>query len=82
MISESRLSFDMLTRSDVVENALELGRDCLGSIHYFDVPVADEQGAPFTMKNAVCMHKRITASSGCTTNSAPGCSMSAGRAVW
>jgi primary-amine oxidase len=41
----------------VLANALELGCDCLGGIHYFDIPAADEQGAPFTMKNAVCMHE-------------------------
>jgi primary-amine oxidase len=38
-------------------NALELGCDCLGNIHYFDIPAADEMGAPFVMKNAVCMHE-------------------------
>jgi primary-amine oxidase len=27
-------------------NALELGCDCLGHIHYFDVPVADDYGQP------------------------------------
>jgi primary-amine oxidase len=38
-------------------NALELGCDCLGNIHYFDIPFADDSGAPFIMKNAVCMHE-------------------------
>lgn len=38
-------------------NALELGCDCLGHIHYFDVPVADDMGAPTVMKNAICMHE-------------------------
>ncbi len=38
-------------------NALELGCDCLGHIHYFDVPVADDLGRPMPMKNAVCMHE-------------------------
>jgi primary-amine oxidase len=41
----------------MLANALELGCDCLGNIHYFDIPAADETGAPFTMKNAVCMHE-------------------------
>lgn len=41
----------------MLANALELGCDCLGNIHYFDIPAADEQGKPFTMKNAVCMHE-------------------------
>jgi primary-amine oxidase len=38
-------------------NALELGCDCLGHIHYFDVPVADDHGVPMVMKNAICMHE-------------------------
>ncbi|QCI69199.1 primary-amine oxidase [Phreatobacter stygius] len=38
-------------------NALELGCDCLGHIHYFDIPVADDTGKPFVMKNAVCLHE-------------------------
>jgi primary-amine oxidase len=38
-------------------NSLELGCDCLGAIHYFDVEMATEQGEPYTMTNAVCMHE-------------------------
>lgn len=38
-------------------NALQLGCDCLGTIHYFNVPAADDHGAPFVMENAVCMHE-------------------------
>jgi primary-amine oxidase len=38
-------------------NALELGCDCLGNIHYFSVPAADSRGAPFLMQNAICMHE-------------------------
>ncbi|HRK20110.1 MAG TPA: primary-amine oxidase [Hyphomicrobiaceae bacterium] len=38
-------------------NALELGCDCLGQIHYFDVPAADDMGNPMLMKNAICMHE-------------------------
>lgn len=38
-------------------NALELGCDCLGQIHYFDVAAADDAGNPFVMKNAICMHE-------------------------
>ncbi|MCM2397013.1 primary-amine oxidase [Rhizobium sp. S95] len=38
-------------------NCLELGCDCLGLIHYFDVPAADDLGQPFVMKNAICMHE-------------------------
>ncbi|MFM2423262.1 MAG: tyramine oxidase [Pseudomonadota bacterium] len=38
-------------------NTLELGCDCLGHIHYFDVPVADDHGVPMMMKNVICMHE-------------------------
>ncbi len=38
-------------------NALELGCDCLGHIHYFDVAVADDYGKPALMKNAICLHE-------------------------
>lgn len=38
-------------------NALALGCDCLGHIHYFDVPAADDLGRPVTMPNAICMHE-------------------------
>lgn len=38
-------------------NQLELGCDCLGTIRYFDIPTADDQGQAFAMKNAVCMHE-------------------------
>ncbi|MCK1651582.1 primary-amine oxidase [Bradyrhizobium sp. 149] len=41
----------------MLANALELGCDCLGNIHYFNIPAANEQGKPFEMKNAVCMHE-------------------------
>ncbi|WP_028745848.1 primary-amine oxidase [Rhizobium mesoamericanum] len=38
-------------------NSLELGCDCVGHIHYFDVPSADDFGQPTVMKNAICMHE-------------------------
>jgi primary-amine oxidase len=38
-------------------NSLELGCDCLGLIHYFDVAMVDDTGGVTTMKNAVCMHE-------------------------
>lgn len=38
-------------------NQLKLGCDCLGYIHYFDVPVADEHGNAALMNNAICMHE-------------------------
>ena len=38
-------------------NALELGCDCLGDITYLDAVIADEQGNPRTLPNAVCIHE-------------------------
>ncbi|GAA1279169.1 primary-amine oxidase [Pseudonocardia aurantiaca] len=38
-------------------NALRLGCDCLGEIHYFDAVIADELGDPKTIKNAICIHE-------------------------
>jgi primary-amine oxidase len=38
-------------------NALKLGCDCLGTIRYFSVPAADNDGNPFVMENAVCLHE-------------------------
>ncbi|WFR82685.1 primary-amine oxidase [Arthrobacter sp. Y-9] len=38
-------------------NALTLGCDCLGVIHYFDQFVADDHGHPVKIPHAVCMHE-------------------------
>ena len=38
-------------------NSLELGCDCLGHIHYFDVCMSDSAGDPAIKKKAVCMHE-------------------------
>ncbi|NUR82739.1 MAG: primary-amine oxidase [Nonomuraea sp.] len=38
-------------------NALHHGCDCLGEIHYTDVVVADENGEPRTIENAICLHE-------------------------
>lgn len=38
-------------------NSLELGCDCLGEIQYFDATIADEDGNPRVMKNAICLHE-------------------------
>ena len=38
-------------------NTLELGCDCLGHIHYFDVPIVDDNGVPAMMKNVICLHE-------------------------
>jgi primary-amine oxidase len=37
--------------------SLVLGCDCLGQIHYFDAVVADSQGEPVEITNAICMHE-------------------------
>ena len=36
---------------------LTLGCDCLGEIHYVDVTMANEQGEPWVVTNAICMHE-------------------------
>ncbi|WP_158891013.1 primary-amine oxidase [Amycolatopsis anabasis] len=38
-------------------NALRLGCDCLGEIHYFDAVVADDTGHPVRIPRAVCLHE-------------------------
>ena len=38
-------------------NSLELGCDCLGHIHYFDVLLPDASGKPIPKKKAICMHE-------------------------
>ena len=37
--------------------SLTLGCDCLGEIHYTDVTMATEQGTPWVVPNAICMHE-------------------------
>ena len=36
---------------------LTLGCDCLGEIFYFDATIANEQGKPWVIPNAICMHE-------------------------
>jgi primary-amine oxidase len=38
-------------------NSLELGCDCLGEIHYLDAVIANDQGDPITINNAICIHE-------------------------
>ena len=38
-------------------NSLELGCDCLGTIHYFDVALSNSAGEPYTLPNAICLHE-------------------------
>ncbi len=37
--------------------SLTLGCDCVGEIHYVDVTMANEQGHPWVVANAICMHE-------------------------
>jgi primary-amine oxidase len=41
----------------IMANSLELGCDCLGEIRYFDVDLADTNGDPYVIKQAICMHE-------------------------
>jgi primary-amine oxidase len=38
-------------------NPLEHGCDCLGEIRYFDAVIADDDGAPRVVPNAICLHE-------------------------
>ena len=38
-------------------NSLVLGCDCLGEIYYFDAVLADGEGQPREISNAICMHE-------------------------
>jgi len=38
-------------------NSLALGCDCLGVIHYFDAVLATEEGEPYAVEHAICMHE-------------------------
>ena len=38
-------------------NSLELGCDCLGEIHYFDVVINSTKGEATTIRNAICIHE-------------------------
>jgi primary-amine oxidase len=41
----------------MLANSLAVGCDCLGTIRYFDGHLADNQGRPVTIKNAICLHE-------------------------
>jgi primary-amine oxidase len=41
----------------MLTNSLELGCDCLGTIHYFDALLTDSRGNVVQLKNAVCLHE-------------------------
>lgn len=40
--------------------SLELGCDCLGSIHYMDAVLSDSKGRPYKLNKAVCIHEEDT----------------------
>jgi primary-amine oxidase len=42
----------------VMANDLKLGCDCLGAIAYKDGLIADDQGRPVVMPNAMCIHEQ------------------------
>ena len=42
----------------VMANNLKLGCDCLGSIHYLNAVLINDQGEPFSMENVVCVHEQ------------------------
>ncbi len=41
----------------VSASSLKLGCDCLGEIFYFDAAVANSDGSPMAIPNAICMHE-------------------------
>jgi primary-amine oxidase len=41
--------------------SLELGCDCLGEIRYLDATLHDSTGAPYLIRNAVCIHEEDNA---------------------
>jgi primary-amine oxidase len=41
----------------IMANSLEPGCDCLGEIRYLDVDLAGADGAPYTIRQAICLHE-------------------------
>ncbi|TVY19155.1 Copper amine oxidase 1 [Lachnellula arida] len=42
----------------IMANNLQLGCDCLGSIHYISAVLNDDKGEPLEMPNVVCVHEQ------------------------
>ncbi|TVY34736.1 Copper amine oxidase [Lachnellula occidentalis] len=42
----------------IMANNLQLGCDCLGSIHYLSAVLNDDKGEPLEMPNVVCVHEQ------------------------
>ncbi len=47
-----------------LSNSLELGCVCLGEITYLDAIVADDEGKPVTLADAICIHFDVPAPGG------------------
>jgi primary-amine oxidase len=41
----------------ILTNSLKLGCDCLGEVRYLDVDLADGNGEPYTIPQAICLHE-------------------------
>ena len=41
----------------IMTNSLQLGCDCLGEIRYLDVELADDNGDPYIISQAICLHE-------------------------
>ncbi|HUY97403.1 MAG TPA: primary-amine oxidase [Verrucomicrobiae bacterium] len=41
----------------IMTNSLRLGCDCLGEIRYLDATLADSDGRPYRIPNAICLHE-------------------------
>jgi primary-amine oxidase len=41
----------------LLANSLQRGCDCLGEIRYLEAVMADSNGEPWTIKNAICIHE-------------------------
>jgi primary-amine oxidase len=42
----------------IMANNLQLGCDCLGSIHYLSAVLNDDKGQPYDMPNVICIHEQ------------------------
>ena len=42
----------------IMANNLQLGCDCLGSIHYLSAVLNDDKGEPLEMPNVICIHEQ------------------------
>ncbi|PSS08945.1 hypothetical protein M430DRAFT_37100 [Amorphotheca resinae ATCC 22711] len=42
----------------IMANNLQLGCDCLGSIHYLSAVLNDDKGEPLDMPNVICIHEQ------------------------